>query len=97
MLSVEGDYNDLSEDTGYKLSGAFSDTLPTAVSVSWLTATYQDVEVRSDAVHEFFVTPDTPFEIDADEEHRLSIPRPSCSGCAAPASARASSRRSGRA
>ena len=26
MLSVEGDYNDLSEDTGYKLSGAFSDT-----------------------------------------------------------------------
>jgi len=72
MLSVEGDYNDLSEDTGYKLSGAFSDTFADGSIGVLLTATYQDVEVRSDAVHEFFVTPDTPFEIDADEDGTIS-------------------------
>jgi hypothetical protein len=72
MLSVEGDYNDLSEDTGYKLS-AFSDTFADGSVGVLLTATYQDVEVRSDAVHEFFVTPDTPLESMPTRRDDLSI------------------------
>ena len=38
-----------------------------------LTAIYQDTEVRSDAVHEFFVNPDSPGEFDADGDGR-SLP-----------------------
>jgi TonB-dependent receptor len=64
-LSVEGDYNDLSEKSGYKVSGVLSDTFAEDRMGLMLTAVYQDTEVRSDAVHEFFITPDSPHEFDA--------------------------------
>ena len=37
-----------------------------------LTAVYQDVEDRSDAVHEFFINPDSPGEFDADGDGEIS-------------------------
>lgn len=64
-LSVEGDYNDLSENSGYKVSGVLSDTFAEDRMGLMLTAVYQDTEVRSDAVHEFFITADSPHEFDA--------------------------------
>lgn len=64
-LSVEGDYNDLSEKSGYKVSGVLSNTFAEDNMGLMLTAVYQDTEVRSDAVHEFFITPDSPHEFDA--------------------------------
>ena len=94
-LSVEGDYNDLSEKTGYKASGVFSKTFADDRMGVLLTAIYQDTEVRSDAVHEFSLNPDSPGEFDADGDgDDLRRPKATCSACAAPASARASSRRS---
>src|SRR5690606_26527468 len=43
-LSVEGDYNDLSENTGYKVSGVFSNTFAGDRMGLMLTAVYQDSE-----------------------------------------------------
>lgn len=71
-LSVEGDYNDLSEKSGYKVSGVFSDTFAEDRMGLMLTAVYQDTEVRSDAVHEFFITPDSPGEFDANGDGEIS-------------------------
>lgn len=71
-LSVEGDYNDLSENTGYKLSAVLSDTFLEDRMGVLLTAVYQDTEVRSDAVHEFFITPDSPGEFDANGDGEIS-------------------------
>jgi iron complex outermembrane recepter protein len=72
LLSVEGDHNDLSDEDGYKLSGVYSDAFADDRVGFMVTATYQDVEVRSDAMHEFFVTPDSPHEFDADEDGVIS-------------------------
>ena len=71
-LSVEGDYNDLSENTGYKASAVFSNTFAEDRMGLMLTAVYQDTEVRSDAVHEFFITPDSPGEFDANGDGDIS-------------------------
>ncbi len=71
-LSVEGDYNDLSENSGYKVSGVFSDTFAEDRMGVMLTAVYQDTKVRSDAVHEFFITPDSPGEFDANGDGEIS-------------------------
>lgn len=71
-LSVEGDYNDLSEKSGYKVSGVVSDTFAEDRMGLMLTAVYQDTEVRSDAVHEFFITPDSPGEFDANGDGEIS-------------------------
>ena len=62
-LSAEGEYNDLSEDDGYKVSGVFSNTFADDRMGLMVTAVYQDTEVRSDAVHEFFINPDSPGRI----------------------------------
>jgi iron complex outermembrane receptor protein len=70
--SVEGDYNNLSEKTGYKASGVFSNTFADERMGVMLTAVYQDSEVRSDAVHEFSVNPDAPGEFDADGDGEIS-------------------------
>ena len=59
-LSIEGDYNDFSEDTGYKASGVFSNTFAGDTMGVMLTAVYQDDEVRSDALQEFSINPDSP-------------------------------------
>src|SRR5262245_36977600 len=64
-FSIDGDYNDLSEDNGYKASAVFSNTFATERMGLMLTAVYQDTTDRSDAVHEFFINPDSPGEFDA--------------------------------
>jgi iron complex outermembrane receptor protein len=66
-LAVNGDYNDLSEENGYKATAVFSDTFAGDAMGLLFTATYQDVTDRSDAVHEFYITPDSPGEFDANE------------------------------
>ena len=71
-LSVEGDYNDLSEDTGYKASAVFSTTFADDRMGVMLTAVHQDTEVRSDAVHEFYITPDSPGAFDANGDGDIS-------------------------
>ena len=71
-LSVEGDYNDLSEDTGYKASAVFSNTFADDRMGLMVTAVYQDSEVRSDAVHEFSINPDSPGEFDANGDGEIS-------------------------
>jgi iron complex outermembrane recepter protein len=71
-LSAEGDYNDLSEDNGFKVSGVFSTTFAEDRMGFMATAVYQDTEVRSDAVHEFFINPDSPGEFDADGDGEIS-------------------------
>jgi iron complex outermembrane recepter protein len=71
-LTVKGDYNDLSENTGYKASGVFSDTFADDRMGFMLTAVYQDSEVRSDAVHEFSINPDSPGEFDANGDGDIS-------------------------
>jgi iron complex outermembrane receptor protein len=71
-LTAEGDYNDLSEDSGYKFTGVFSDTFADDTVGVLLSAVYSDVEVRSDAVHEFFINPDQPGAFDADGDGELS-------------------------
>src|SRR5688572_22048942 len=65
-LSAEGDYNDLSENDGFKVSGVFSTTFADDRMGFMVTGVYQDTEVRSDAVHEFFINPDSPGEFDAE-------------------------------
>lgn len=71
-LSVEGDYNDLSEDTGYKASAVFSNTFADDRMGVMVTAVYQDSEVRSDAVQEFSINPDSPGEFDANGDGEIS-------------------------
>lgn len=71
-ISVEGDYNDLSENSGYKASAVFSTTFAEDTMGVMFTAVYQDTEVRSDAVHEFYITPDTPGAFDADGDGNIS-------------------------
>ncbi|WP_331068493.1 TonB-dependent receptor [Steroidobacter sp.] len=71
-LSVEGDYNDLSENTGYKVSGVLSNTFAENRMGVMLTAVYQDSEVRSDAVEEFLITPDSPGAFDANGDGVIS-------------------------
>jgi TonB-dependent receptor len=71
-LTGQGDYNDLSENTGYKVSGVFSDTFLEDRMGVLLTAVYQDTEVRSDAVHEFYINPDSPGEFDANGDGEIS-------------------------
>jgi iron complex outermembrane recepter protein len=71
-FSVDGDYNDLSEKNGYKASGVFSDTFADDTMGIMLTATYQDVTDRSDAVQEFGLNPDSPGSFDANEDGEIS-------------------------
>jgi len=71
-ISVEGDYNDLSENTGYKASAVFSTTFAGDSMGVLFTAVYQDTEVRSDAVHEFSINPDSPGEFDANGDGEIS-------------------------
>ena len=71
-LSAEGDYNDLSENDGFKVSGVFSTTFADDRMGFMATGIYQDTEVRSDALHEFFINPDSPGEFDADGDGEIS-------------------------
>jgi len=71
-LTAEGDYNDLSEDNGYKVSGVFNQTFAEDRMGLMLTAIYQDTTDRSDAVHEFFINPDSPGEFDANGDGQIS-------------------------
>jgi iron complex outermembrane receptor protein len=71
-ISVESDYNDLSENTGYKASAVFSTTFAGDRMGVLLTGVHQDTEVRSDAVHEFYITPDSPGAFDANGDGEIS-------------------------
>jgi TonB-dependent receptor len=71
-FSVDGDYNDMSEKNGYKASGVFSNTFAGDTFGVLLTATYQDVTDRSDAVQEFSINPDSPGSFDANEDGVIS-------------------------
>jgi TonB-dependent receptor len=71
-FSIEGDYNDLSEKKGYKASAVFSNTFADNRMGVMLTGIYQDTTVRSDAVHEFSLNPDSPGEFDADGDGTIS-------------------------
>jgi TonB-dependent receptor len=71
-LSVDGDYNDLSEDNGFKVSGVFGNTFAGETVGVLLTATYQDTTDRSDAVQEFSINPDSPGEFDANDDGEIS-------------------------
>ena len=71
-LTAEGEYNDLSEDNGYKVSGVFNQTFADERMGLMLTAVYQDTTDRSDAVHEFFINPDSPGEFDANGDGQIS-------------------------
>ncbi|HTL49051.1 MAG TPA: TonB-dependent receptor [Steroidobacteraceae bacterium] len=71
-LTAEGDYNDLSEDNGYKVSGVFNQTFADETMGLMVTAVYQDTTDRSDAVHEFFINPDSPGEFDANGDGTIS-------------------------
>ena len=71
-LTIEGGYNDLSEDTGYKASGVFSKTFADDTMGVMFTAVYQDTEERSDAIQEFSINPDSPGEFDANGDGEIS-------------------------
>ena len=95
-FSVDGDYNDLSEKTGYKASGVFSntfadDTHGRACSPR-CTRTYRSaLGRRARVLHQ----PGFARRVRRQRRRRRSPPtRATCSACAARASARASSRRS---
>lgn len=71
-LTGEGDYSDLSEKDGYKVSAFYSNTFADDSMGLLLSAVYNDVEVRSDAVHEFFINPDSPGQFDANEDGQIT-------------------------
>ena len=71
-LSAEGDYNDLSENSGYKVSGVFNRTFADDRMGIMVTGVYQDTEVRSDAMQEFGINPDSPGEFDANGDGTIS-------------------------
>ena len=71
-LTGEGDYSDLSEDSGYKASALYSNTFADDSMGLLISAVYNKVDVRSDAVHEFSLNPDSPGEFDANEDGEIS-------------------------
>lgn len=71
-LAAEGDFNDLSENSGYKFTGVYSDTFAGDTVGVLVSAVYSDTEVRSDAVQEFYVTPDQPGSFDANGDGEIS-------------------------
>ncbi len=71
-LTAEGDYNDLSEDTGYKFTGVFSNTFADDTLGILVSGVYGDTDVRSDAVQEFYVTADQPGQFDANGDGNIS-------------------------
>ena len=72
VLTAEGDYNDLSEDSGYKFTGVFSDTFADDTFGVLVSGVYGDTDVRSDAVQEFYVTADQPGQFDANGDGQIS-------------------------
>jgi TonB-dependent receptor len=71
-LTAEGDYSDLSQDNGYKVSAFYSNTFADDSMGLLLSAVYNKVDVRSDAVHEFSINPDSPGEFDANGDGTIS-------------------------
>ena len=71
-LSIDGDYNDLSEKDGYKASAVYSNTFAGDTMGLQVTAIFQDVTDRSDAVQEFALNPDSPGAFDANEDGNIS-------------------------
>src|SRR6186713_1677260 len=71
-LSVDGDYNDLSEEDGVKASGVFSSTFLDDTMGFLLTATYQDVTDGSDAAYELYAATGSPMVLSRNEDGTIS-------------------------
>lgn len=68
----EGEYNDLSEKTGYKLSGVVSNTFADETMGVLLGAVYSDKTVRTDSLDYQTYNPDSPGSYDVDGNGQLS-------------------------
>jgi TonB-dependent receptor len=68
----EGEYNDLSEKTGYKLSGVVSNTFADETMGILLGAVYSDKTVRTDSLDYQTYNPDSPGSYDVNNDGHLS-------------------------
>ncbi|MEK8030048.1 TonB-dependent receptor [Ideonella sp. DXS29W] len=71
-LRLEGQYNDLSEQGGSKVSGVYSDTFAGNRVGVVLGAVVASQRTRSDSVLDFTYNPDSPGEFDANGDHRIT-------------------------
>ncbi|MGB8691952.1 MAG: TonB-dependent receptor, partial [Steroidobacteraceae bacterium] len=71
-ISVEGNYNDLSEKSGGKISAFFSNTFADDRFGVLVSAVRSAGKVRSDALDEFYVNPDSPGSFDANSDGNIS-------------------------
>jgi TonB-dependent receptor len=72
FASAEGDYNDLSEETGHKLSAVFSGTFFNDKVGVLLGVVSSRGNERSDSLAEMFFTPELPGEIDANHDGHIT-------------------------
>jgi iron complex outermembrane receptor protein len=71
-IRFEGNYNDLSENGGGKISGVYSDTFDGNRVGLVLGAVYASQRTRSDSLLDFTYNPDSPGEIDANGDGRIT-------------------------
>ena len=71
-LRGEGEYNDLSEKSGYKLSGVVSNTFADETMGVLLGAVYSDKTVRTDSLNYQTYNPDSPGSYDVNANGQLS-------------------------
>lgn len=68
----EGEYNDLSEKNGYKLSGVVSNTFADETMGILLGAVFSDKTVRTDSLNYQTYNPDSPGSYDVNNDGQLS-------------------------
>ena len=71
-VRLEGNFNDLSENGGGKISGVYSDTFADNRVGLVLGAVYAKQRTRSDSVLDFTYNPDSPGEFDANGDHQIT-------------------------
>lgn len=71
-IRFEGNYNDLSENGGGKISGVYSDTFADNRVGLVLGAVYASQRTRSDSLLDFTYNPDSPGELDANGDGRIT-------------------------
>jgi TonB-dependent receptor len=72
FATAQGDYNDLSEETGYKLSAMLSATFADDTMGLLLGVVTSQGDERSDGLAEMFFTPELPGEIDANGDGSIT-------------------------
>jgi TonB-dependent receptor len=72
FATAQGDYNDLSGKTGYKLSSVFSTTFADDTMGLLLGVVASRGDERSDGLAEMFFTPELPGEIDANGDGSIT-------------------------